>query len=137
MYAIEETNDNGRQRSGTPQAASLERTRVSVPLSFVDGRSSSGSRFEVLAHCIPVYDVPNCFQIFRPPILVLEVVRVFPNVDTQQRLQPVHYRTVLICRRSNFQTARFVNHQPGPAAAESARTSSLNLLFELVETAER
>jgi hypothetical protein len=45
-----------------------------------------GCRFEVLAYCIPVYDIPNCFQIIRPAILVLEVVGVFPNVDTKHRL---------------------------------------------------
>jgi hypothetical protein len=47
-----------------------------------------GCRFEVLAHCIPVYDIPNCFQIIRPTILVLEVVGVFPHVDTKHRLCP-------------------------------------------------
>src|SRR3954470_20810547 len=51
-----------------------------------------------LVDFVPVHDVPPRVDVVGPPILILQVVRVFPHVDPEDRLLAVHYRVVLIGR---------------------------------------
>src|SRR5262249_43652551 len=70
-------------------------------------------------------------------ILIFQVIRVFPYVDTEDRRSAVHKRTVLIWRGNYFKGAILVLDQPRPATAETADTSSTKFFFKLIEATER
>src|SRR5918994_3925774 len=55
--------------------------------------------FEPACYLRPVYDVPPNFQVFRTPVLILEVVGVLPDVDAEERLVALHERAGLVGRR--------------------------------------
>jgi hypothetical protein len=44
---------------------------------------------EVFLRLIPVNDIPPGFEIIGSPVLVEQIIRVFPNVDSDHWLQPV------------------------------------------------
>src|SRR5215207_7853843 len=46
----------------------------------------------------PVHDVPPCLDVVGAAVLVLEVVRVLPHVETHHRLPSFHQRVVLVRR---------------------------------------
>src|ERR1041385_4603018 len=74
---------------------------------------------------IPVHHVPPRRDVIRALVLILQVIRVLPHIDPEQRLTAERQRGVLIGRGFDFQTARHrrgaVIHEPGPAAAELDR----------------
>ena len=84
----------------------------------------------------PVDDVPPGVDVVGPAVLILEVVRVLPHVDPEQRLLAIHQRVVLVRRALDGELAALVD-DPGPAAAEATDGGRLELLLELVEAAER
>ena len=63
--------------------------RLEPALSRHSPLSISGSlRLNVIpaiAHLIPIDDIPKRLHVFRPPILVFEIVGVFPQIENQQR----------------------------------------------------
>src|SRR5688500_11969266 len=78
---------------------------------------------EPFRHLAPVHDVPPRRHVVRTPVLVLEAVRVLPDIQPEQdavRVLPVHDRVVLVRRARDAQPAPLV-HQPHPAGAEAAR----------------
>ena len=72
----------------------------------------------ILSDLRPVDDVPPSLKIFRPAILVFQVVGVFPNVQTEEGLAAVHDGVVLIGRGFDGEFA-VANEQPSPAGAEA------------------
>ena len=75
-------------------------------------------------------------DVLRAAVVVVEVVRVLPDVDAQQRRQAVGDRGVLVGRRDD-QHARAVVHEPRPAGAERAHRRRLHRLLEDGDGAER
>src|SRR5215210_6059918 len=90
---------------------------------------------ETLVDRVPVDDVPPRADVIGPAVLVLEVIRVLPHVEAEDRLLAFHQRTVLVRRALDDQLAACVD-QPGPAAAEAGHASLRELLLEAVERAE-
>src|SRR5216683_3384657 len=85
----------------------------------------------------PVEGVEPGRDVIRPLVLVLQVVSVLPDVDSEDRGQPFHVRAVLVRIRLDEQLAVLVDDQPRPAASELADRRLLQLLFERVIAAKR
>jgi hypothetical protein len=66
---------------------------------------------------------------------MLQVVRMFPNIDSEQRHLMFRYRAVLVRGRGDFELLP-VKDQPTPAAAENFRGGFRELLFEFVIAGE-
>ena len=46
-------------------------------------------------HLLPADHLPPCLDVSCPPVLVFQIVSMFPHVQDQQWMQPVRERTVL------------------------------------------
>src|SRR5437660_6352414 len=80
--------------------------------------SSSGFGLgEALRDRAPVHDVPPGIDIIGAFVLVLQIIGVFPDVDTDDRYLAVHVRTILVGGAENLKLA-IGQDQPGPAAAK-------------------
>jgi len=51
---------------------------------------------EIFLRLIPVNDIPPGFEIIRSPVLVEQIIGVFPNVDPDHWLQPFRDWSVLV-----------------------------------------
>src|SRR5262245_11415673 len=91
---------------------------------------------QALVHFRPVDHVPPRGEVVRPAVLILQVVRVLPHVDAENRLLAVHQRTVLVRAALDHQLSALIDH-PRPAAAEAARAGFVDLVLEGIEAAER
>src|SRR5262249_26349877 len=97
---------------------------------------SAGQRSGVPALDLrPVDHVPPRLEVRGPLVLVLEVVRVLPDVDAEQRYVALHVRRILV-RRGIAGEACAVPDQPGPAAAEALHTAVVDRALERVERLE-
>src|SRR5438132_2844448 len=81
---------------------------------------------------LPVQGVEPGRDVVRALVLVLQVVRVLPHVDAQDRGHAVHEWAVLVGVALDRELAALVSEQPGPAAAELADSRLLQLLLERV-----
>ena len=93
---------------------------------------------EALSDRRPVDDVPERRDIIGPAVLVLQIVRVFPNVEAEDRraCRPSAGCPDSACSRSTSLPS-FAADEPGPAGAESAAPALANCFLEIVEAAER
>src|SRR4051795_13136439 len=80
------------------------------------GRLALG-RGVALGDLVPVDDVPPGLEVLGPAVVVLEVVRVLPDVVAQQRRVAVEHRAVLVGRLGELELAAG-EPQPRPARAE-------------------
>jgi hypothetical protein len=89
---------------------------------------------------VPVDDVPPRADLGRALVLLLELVRVLPDVEAEDgRLPCLHRGRVLVRRRDDLERRRrhrLVDDEPRPAAAEDGRGRVREILLELVEGAE-
>src|SRR5688572_16279753 len=102
-------------------------------------RASARLLLVALRDLAPVHDVPPGLDVVRPAVLVLQVVRVLPDVEAEQdvaRLRALHERVVLVGRADDRQPVALAD-EPRPARAEAADARRLELLAELREVAER
>src|SRR3954471_24442102 len=83
-----------------------------------------------LGDALPIDHVPPSLEVFGPPVLVLEVVSVLPDVDPEQWRVAVHQWRVLV-RGGRDREAGAVVDQPGPAAAELRGPGGAELPLEL------
>src|SRR6266478_2344527 len=93
-------------------------------------------RLAMFLNLIPLYDVPIRLQIIGPPILVKQIVRVLPYIDTKNRFETITYWIVLIGCGSNFEFALLIQDEPRPAATKAPSSRCLKFLLELIEAAE-
>src|SRR6266446_2315273 len=91
----------------------------------------------ILGDRVPVHHVPPGFDIIGPAVLVVEVIRVLPDIHAENRLVAFHEWTVLVGRRDDLELAALVFDQPRPATAEAADASGGEFFLERVETAKR
>src|SRR6266498_3176402 len=84
----------------------------------------------------PVDHVPPRGEIVRPAVLVLQVVRVLPDIDAEDRFLALHQRAVLVRAALDHELSTLIDH-PGPAAAEAADARFVHLFLEGVEAGER
>src|SRR5579872_4005887 len=88
-----------------------------------------------LVHFGPVDHVPPRADVIRTAVLILQVVRVLPDVDAEDDLLAFHQRAVLVRAALDGELAAVVDH-PRPAAAEAADAGLRELLLERVERSE-
>src|SRR5215831_19513349 len=100
------------------------------------GPRGSGER-EVLRCKIPVEELVDYrLDMVGTEILVIEVVRVLPDVDREQRDLAARERQLGVGRRSHLELV-VVQHEPGPAAPELLDRSVGEYALERVEPAKR
>ena len=90
-----------------------------------------------LVRRVPVDDVPERRNVVGTAILVVQVVRVLPDVEADDGRAALHQRGVLVGHRLDAERAVGGEAQPGPAAAEARGGRLGELLLEAVEAAER
>src|SRR5262249_56855214 len=67
---------------------------------------------------LPIHQVvEKCLEIVGPPIAVINIIRVLPNVAAKDWRRPVHERVFAIGCLANDQFAVFYS-EPGPSGAE-------------------
>src|SRR5690606_16026531 len=86
-----------------------------------------------VAHHIPVDDLPELLQVIRTAVLVVEIVRVFPYIKSQDRRQTFGQRVSCIRLLLDREFAVGILGQPDPSRTENGDTGSIELLLELVE----
>lgn len=87
-------------------------------------------------HRLPVDDVPDRIKVLGLAVLVLQVVRVLPRIDAQQR-HPGAAHGVLVGARDDAEVAvRLVLGEPGPPAALDPGEGGVDMLAEGVDRAE-
>src|SRR3989338_10050752 len=96
-------------------------------------------RFVQFGYSAPIDDVPERRDVIRTPVMIFQVVGMFPDIQSQNRRSPalghIHDRIILVGRGANTKLS-FGNRQPGPAAAKTGGGRIGKLLFERVKTAE-
>src|SRR5690606_26001298 len=91
---------------------------------------------EIFVGEIPVDEmIEEGRDIVRTAVLIVEIVRMLPNVHGEERGRAVGERAGRVRGLGDLQLAA-VEDEPGPAAAELRRAGILELLNELVERAE-
>src|SRR5674476_896516 len=87
-------------------------------------RRSSGQSDEPFCHLGPIHHIPPRLHVIRPTVLILQVVRVLPHVEPENRRRfAIHERIVLIRRAGDREFAPVVV-EPYPARAEAAGADS-------------
>src|SRR5437764_3493745 len=99
-------------------------------------RFTNWPRSIVFRHRAPVQDIPPCFEVIGATVLIFEVVRVFPHIDTEDGRVAVHQRAVLIWGGDYLKPSIFPD-QPRPSTSETTYTSSAEFFLKFIEAAER
>src|SRR2546428_11536846 len=119
--------------TGTPCVLACRSRRRVVCRLTVRDRPLAG---EALGDLRPVHHVPPGVDVVRAPVLVLEVVGMLPDVDSEERGLAVRDRVVLVRGRDHREVAPVLD-EPGPARAEPVDARVLELLLETRERSER
>mmetsp|Transcript_29813 Transcript_29813/g.94089 ORF Transcript_29813/g.94089 Transcript_29813/m.94089 type:complete len:214 (-) Transcript_29813:404-1045(-) len=103
---------------------------------------AGGGRGVVLAHLGPVDDVVEGGDVLGPPVLVLKVVRVLPDVDAEDGDEAslggaVHQRVVLVGRRDDLDRAVLGNREPRPSRPKHPGRRRRELRLEVIVRAKR
>src|SRR5207302_8517008 len=72
----------------------------------------------VLCQRVPIHHVPPSLKIIGTFVLVLQIIRVLPDVHAEDGRVAIHQRAVLIWRRNNFELSILVLNQPRPRSEE-------------------
>src|ERR1700722_803367 len=91
---------------------------------------------EVFSNLLPVNRIPPSFKIFGAPILIFQIVGVFPDVQAEESFSAVHDGIVLIRGGSDGELA-IAKQQPSPAGAKPFGGGIVEFCFEVGKTAER
>lgn len=70
---------------------------------------------ESFVYHVPVDDLPQSIQMVRTTVLVVDVIGVLPNVESQQGLEAALYGVAGIGLLRDLQFAVFVDGEPHPA----------------------
>src|SRR5262249_3226138 len=68
---------------------------------------------EPLLRFVPIHDVPPRPDVFRPTVLILQIVSMFPNIETYDRELAFHNRRILIGAGNNIDLSAAFD-EPGP-----------------------
>ena len=71
----------------------------------------------------PVHHVPERVDVVRAAVLVVQIVRVLPDIETEDRLVAEHDRRVLVRGRADVQLAVLVEPETGRAILRDARAT--------------
>src|SRR6267143_3056479 len=98
--------------------------------------SFAGEKF---GYFVPIDNIPEGSEVFGPAVLILQIIRVFPHVDAEDRnslhIGEVHHWIILIGRGSDCKLSVLLD-EPGPARSESVHTGPGELLLKLFERSE-
>lgn len=83
----------------------------------------------------PVDYAEPVVNIIRSKIIVLQVIRMFPDVDTKHRTYAQSDGCILIRCCNDFESAP-VKHEPGVSGAEDGECGLFESLLELIESAK-
>ena len=87
-----------------------------------------------LLRLLPIHHIPNRIEILRLPILILQVIRMLPRIDSQQRNILPNDR-ILIRVRSHFHRTRLrILDQPRPPTALNPRQFCIHHLLQPIES---
>src|SRR5437660_1700680 len=89
-----------------------------------------------LCDLVPVHYVPPRRDIVGSLVLVLEVIGVLPDIETEERGLAFHERAVLVGRRVNAQLTCTIFDEPRPAASKPLHAGIAELFLKLREAAE-
>ena len=89
----------------------------------------------MLVDLLPVDHIEERLDVFRPPVLVFQVVGMFPYIQAEQRSFALAQGIVLIGCGDNVQPA-VVCHKPGPTAAEQQSGRVWKFAFKRFEITE-
>ena len=92
--------------------------------------------FVVFGNFVPIDDVPESLQVISALVLVFQIIRVLPNVASENRFVSFHERIVLVGSFRDLELAGLVDNQPRPSAAELPDTCRLEFLLESIEAAK-
>src|SRR5699024_4044507 len=122
-----------------PDSSVRVKWTVATRRSAISMRSARGSLATTL-HLGPVDHVEERGDVVRPTVLVLQVVRVLPHVQAQDRgvarTDVLHQRIVLVGAVLDRELALGIHREPGPAAAEAALGGGGELFLERVKAAQ-
>src|SRR6516164_3703716 len=94
------------------------------------------ARVEAALDLRPVHDIPPGVDVVRPAVLILQVVRVLPDIQTHHRILALHHRAVLVSGGVDIELcSRF--QQPRPAGAKAGRRRLVELFLERLKSAKR
>jgi hypothetical protein len=85
---------------------------------------------------IPVNQLPECCNVVRPLVAVVDIVSVFPYIAGQLRQVFLRHRVIGIVGVDDLETARIIFDQPCPSRTEVADSRCGKLLFKCLEVAE-
>src|SRR5262245_17354353 len=101
---------------------------------FVAWHYPSGSRLlEVGRSPVPIHNVPPNVDVVGALGLMLQIVGVFPHVNADDTLGPLHVRAVLVGRAEDRKLLVLANAKPCPAGAEAAETRRLDGSLHLLK----
>ena len=86
-----------------------------------------------LFHYSPIDNLPQCHQVGRPAVLVVKVVCVFPDVESEKRAEAIGDGVVGAGVLANGQGAGRISLEPDPAGAEESGAFLHEVSFEGVE----
>src|SRR5882724_1603201 len=109
-------------------------TYLSTPLA--SSFENSGWLFELLIRFVPIHQIPPSGDVFRAAILILEIVSVFPDVQTQDGFLAVHERAVLIRGGQNLEFRAAALDEPSPSGTEPGGRRGVEFFFERIEAAK-
>lgn len=104
--------------------------------------ASGGGAGEVVVYFGPIDHIPKSGDVIGPAVLVIEVVGMFPDIETEDGNAGTsgdgiaHLGIILIGGGANGDRAIRFDDQPCPAGAKSAGGGGGKLFFEFVEAAE-
>ena len=85
---------------------------------------------------LPVDHIPNGAKILRLPVLILQVIRMLPRINAQQRPELSHNRVLVRVGLDADGAGLGVLDQPRPAGALDAGEGGVHFGLEVVERAE-
>src|SRR5690606_15702899 len=100
-------------------------------------RGLFASRGEALSNIVPVHDVPESLDVVGLDVLVVEVERMLPHVEQQDRHSAGSELRLLVEELLDDEVlADRVPEQAGPAGALDAQSGSVELTLEALERTE-
>lgn len=90
---------------------------------------------ETLLHLLPVDDLPHLLEVGWSRISIVEVVGVFPNINTQKRDETgahIHEGILVLGRAVLKQATAFVVGEPAPARALNSSGLSIEIVLEVL-----
>ena len=106
-----------------------------LPSRSPDELSSSINLLQPLLSRLPVNNIPDSREVLSLAVLVLQVVRVLPSVNTEDGAELADHRVLVgVCLDADV-AGLHVLHQPGPAGALDAGERGVELALQLLERA--